>query len=72
MIERPEHYVKDFAKNGADLINFHIETTNQVEETIRAIRALGIRFTPKVRDDISPFAFKLNAGLRKWWFDMTV
>ena len=61
MIERPERYVKDFAESGADLINFHIEAADQVEETIRAIRTLGIRFTPKGRDDISPFAFKLNA-----------
>lgn len=41
MIDRPERYVKDFAESGADLINFHIEATAQVEETIRDIRALG-------------------------------
>ena len=41
MIDRPERYVKDFADSGADLINFHIEATDQVEETISAIRALG-------------------------------
>ncbi len=41
MIDRPERYIKAFADSGADLINFHIEATNQVEETIRAIHALG-------------------------------
>lgn len=41
MIERPERYIQDFADCGADLINFHIEATEQVEETIAAIRALG-------------------------------
>ncbi len=41
MIEKPERYVKDFADSGADLINFHIEATEDVEGTIRAIRNLG-------------------------------
>lgn len=41
MIDRPERYVKDFADSGADLINFHVEATEQVEETIAAIRGLG-------------------------------
>ena len=41
MIDRPERYIKDFADSGADLINFHVEATDQVEETITAIRTLG-------------------------------
>lgn len=41
MIDRPERYIKDFADSGADLINFHLEATEQVEETIASIRALG-------------------------------
>ncbi len=41
MIEQPERYIKEFADSGADLINFHVEATEQVEETIAAIRALG-------------------------------
>lgn len=41
MIEKPERYVKDFAESGADMINFHIEGTDQVEETIKAIRSYG-------------------------------
>ncbi len=41
MIDRPERYIQDFADSGADLINFHVEATEQVEETIAAIRALG-------------------------------
>lgn len=41
MIDRPERYVKEFADSGADLINFHLEATDQVKETITAIRALG-------------------------------
>lgn len=41
MIEKPERYIEDFAKSGADLINFHLEATEQVEETITKIRSLG-------------------------------
>ena len=41
MIENPERYVKEFAESGADLINFHIEATRDVEGTIETIRALG-------------------------------
>ena len=41
MIERPERYVKEFAKCGADLINFHIEATDDIEGCIRLIRGTG-------------------------------
>lgn len=41
MIEKPERYVKQFADSGADLINFHIEATEDVVGTIEKIRALG-------------------------------
>lgn len=41
MIEKPERYIEEFAKSGADLINFHLEATDQVEETIAKIRSLG-------------------------------
>ena len=41
MIEKPERYVKDFAESGADMINFHIEGTDRIAETIEAIRSYG-------------------------------
>ena len=41
MIVEPEKYVKDFADCGADLINFHLEATEDVEGTIALIRSLG-------------------------------
>ena len=41
MIEKPERYIREFAESGADLINFHLEATEQVEETIAAIRSFG-------------------------------
>jgi len=41
MIDKPERYVKEFADCGADLVNFHIEATEDVEGTIALIRETG-------------------------------
>ena len=41
MIEKPERYVNEFAECGADLINFHIEATEDVKGTIERIRWAG-------------------------------
>ncbi|MBE5884251.1 MAG: ribulose-phosphate 3-epimerase [Lachnospiraceae bacterium] len=41
MINQPERYVKEFAACGADLVNFHIEATEDVKGTIELIRSTG-------------------------------
>ena len=41
MIEKPERYVKEFASCGADLVNFHLEATEDVKGCIEKIRATG-------------------------------
>lgn len=41
MIEKPERYIREFAESGADLINFHLEATDDIEGTIAKIRATG-------------------------------
>ncbi len=41
MIDRPERYIKEFADCGANLINFHLEATEDVVGTIQRIRFLG-------------------------------
>ena len=43
MIERPERYVADFAKAGADIITVHVETSPHLHRTVQAIRALGAK-----------------------------
>lgn len=43
MIDRPERYIKEFADCGANLINFHLEATEDVVSTIQRIRFLGRR-----------------------------
>jgi ribulose-phosphate 3-epimerase len=41
MITEPERYVEEFAKSGADMITFHIESTQDPENVIGKIRACG-------------------------------
>ncbi len=41
MIEHPERYIEEFARCGADLINFHLEAAEDVRGTIELIRRTG-------------------------------
>ena len=41
MIGKPERYVEEFAACGADLVNFHLEATEDVKGCIDKIRATG-------------------------------
>lgn len=41
MIDEPIRYVKQFAEAGANIITFHIEATDKVEQTANAIRQCG-------------------------------
>lgn len=51
MIEKPERYIEEFAECGADLINFHLEATEQVEETIAKIRSFGKKVGITIKPD---------------------
>lgn len=41
MIETPERFVQQFFDAGADAITIHVESTDQVSETLQQIRELG-------------------------------
>lgn len=43
MIDRPHRYIREFADAGANMITFHIEAEDKVEETIDAITSFGIK-----------------------------
>lgn len=43
MIEKPHRYLERFRDAGADLLGFHLEAGSPVEETLRSIRALGMK-----------------------------
>lgn len=49
MINRPERYIDDFAKAGADIITIHIESTDKVLETLKYIRSKGIKAAISVK-----------------------
>lgn len=49
MIERPERYIDDFAKAGADVITIHLESTDKISETLRYIRSKGIKAAISVK-----------------------
>jgi ribulose-phosphate 3-epimerase len=43
MIEKPEKYVQDFIKAGADYLTIHVESTDDPAAVLRSIRASGVR-----------------------------
>ncbi len=43
MISEPLRYIDDFAKAGADIITFHIESESGADETVEKIHSLGIK-----------------------------
>ena len=43
MISNPCDYVESFAKSGADLISFHVESESDVEETLKKIINAGVK-----------------------------
>jgi ribulose-phosphate 3-epimerase len=43
MIEKPERYLADFARAGADYITVHVETSPHLHRTIQQIRELGVK-----------------------------
>lgn len=43
MIERPELYVGDFRKAGADIITVHVEATNHAQRLLSHIREMGAK-----------------------------
>lgn len=43
MIVEPDRYIKEFKECGADSITFHLEATEDADETINLIRSFGCR-----------------------------
>jgi ribulose-phosphate 3-epimerase len=43
MIEKPERYVEAFIKAGSDYLTIHVESTTEVEATLKKIRELGAK-----------------------------
>lgn len=43
MVDKPERYIKDFYKAGADIITIHQEATLHLHRTIEEIKSFGIK-----------------------------
>ncbi len=43
MIEKPERYIQEFADCGADMITFHLESTEKADEIIDLIHQRGLK-----------------------------
>lgn len=43
MVTKPERYVEEFVKCGADNITIHVEACNCVAETLKKIKELGVK-----------------------------
>ncbi|MCY3974341.1 MAG: ribulose-phosphate 3-epimerase [Simkaniaceae bacterium] len=58
MVYQPYDYVERLVENGADSITFHVETTEDVEETLEYIRRCnvkaGLAFCPETTESIIP------------------
>lgn len=43
MIEKPERYIEDFVKAGADIVVVHVEATKHLHRTIQSIKSFGVK-----------------------------
>lgn len=43
MIEKPENYIPDFAKAGADVINVHVEATPHIHRALQMIKNANVK-----------------------------
>ncbi len=53
MIEKPEDYVEQFAKAGADLITIHAESSLDVKPTIKKIKDVGCKVGISINPETS-------------------
>lgn len=65
MIERPDHFLDRFIRAGADSITVHVEAHHDVAETLRRIRAAGLRAGLSLRPEtdfsrVEPFLGQID------------
>lgn len=54
MVVKPERFIDDFTKAGADFITIHFEATNKLEETVDYIRGCGVRPSISIKPKTPP------------------
>lgn len=68
MITQPERYIQKFIDAGADIVTFHLEATENVEECINIIKSngkkAGIAISPKTpAEKLIPYIDKIDMAL---------
>lgn len=68
MIDKPERYIEEFAKSGADIITFHLEATEHPEKVIDQIHSLGKKAGLSIKpgtpvESLRPYVNKLDMVL---------
>ena len=68
MIEKPERYIKRFIDAGADIVTFHLETTDAPELILDEIRSRGVKAAISVKpstpiEDVFPLLEKCDMVL---------
>ena len=58
MINEPIRYIDDFVEAGSDIITFHLEATDKVEETINKIKAAKVKAGIVINPETSVEAIK--------------
>lgn len=72
MIVEPERYIKEFAECGADSITFHLEATENAEDTINLIHDAGCRAGMSIKPKTSVEAVKRHLEQLDMLLVMTV
>ena len=54
MIENPEKYVEPFVKAGADILTFHYEAVDNVENIVKLIKSFGIKAGMSIKPKTLP------------------
>lgn len=68
MIQNPENYIKRFIDSGADIVTFHAEATDRIDECINIIKSsgkkAGIAISPKTPPNVVyPYLDKVDMVL---------
>lgn len=72
MIERPERYIKEFIKAGADGITIHLESTEHVPQILTAVREAGLMAGLAISPDTPASATEPYLALADMILVMTV
>ena len=68
MIVEPERYIERYKETGADILTIHFEACNDIEESLKKIRNLGMKASVSVKpgtdvDVLSPYLHLLDMVL---------